>query len=320
MHLLATVGWPVIDRIPLMGGFGISPRGLFIAIGFVAGVLWLLREGPKRGMSVEHLSTMILVALVGAIVGARFFYVLAHPEDFDSIGATIQIWRGGVSLLGGIAGAVIANIPLMRRYHYRFFQTMDSASVALAFGIFVGRIGDLIAGDRLGKPTSWLLGFTYEGGTPFGATCQQGVGCILPLLRGERFLSLNEQGASLLGKGGGLISQGLGVHQTALYDMASAGVLFLVLFLLSRRPRREGILFCTFLLWYGVTRILEDFLRVEKTFFGLTGSQWASIAAAAAAASLLIWWAIKAKIKGPLDPRPSAAFVAPMEPGKVARD
>ena len=314
VDLLATIGWPVVDRIHLFGDFAVSPHGIFIAIGFLAGAWWLLREGPKRGMSVDHLNTMIFVALVGAIIGARLFFVIAHYDEFDSLVGMLSIWKGGISLLGGIAGAVIANIPLMRRYGYRFFQAMDSVAVGMAFGIFVGRIGDLIIGDHLGKPTSWLLGFTYHGGQLAGFQCTEGVGCSLPLLKGEQALLITEQGATLVNKSGVILSQALGVHQTALYDMISAGLLFGLLYLMNRTARREGVLFCTFLVWYGTTRIIEDFLRVDKTFLGLTGSQWSSIAAVTIAGGLLIWWAIQAKIRGPMDPRPSTAFVAPLEP------
>ena len=46
---------------------------------------------------------------------------------------------------------------------------------------------------------------------------------------------------------------------------------------MMRRPRREGILTLTFGLWYGVSRIVEDSLRIDKRFFGLTGSQWTAL-------------------------------------------
>ena len=39
----------------------------------------------------------------------------------------LAIWRGGIWLLGGIAGAIVINIPRMRRYGYRFFQVVDPA-------------------------------------------------------------------------------------------------------------------------------------------------------------------------------------------------
>ena len=66
------------------------------------------------------------------------------------------------------------------------------------------------------------------------------------------------------------------MHQTALYDMFFATCLFLVLYALSRRPRL-GVLTLVFGAVYGATRVLEDFLRVDKRVFGLTGSQWTGL-------------------------------------------
>ena len=46
---LATIGWPVLDRIHLFGDFAISPHGIGIAIGVLFGAD-LERRGPKRGV------------------------------------------------------------------------------------------------------------------------------------------------------------------------------------------------------------------------------------------------------------------------------
>jgi hypothetical protein len=67
------------------------------------------------------------------------------------------------------------------------------------------------------------------------------------------------------------------VHQTALYDFIIAAGIFLFLRWLSRHPRREGIMIMSFAIIYGAGRVVTDFLRVDKTYFGLTGSQVTSI-------------------------------------------
>jgi phosphatidylglycerol:prolipoprotein diacylglycerol transferase len=120
--LIGSIGWPVIDRLHFGSKLAVSPHGLFIAVGFLLGAWWLLREGARRGLSVDHMNTMIFLALIGAVIGSRLFYVIAHYSEFNGIGDMIAIWRGGISLLGGIAGAVLINVPFMRKYGYRFFQ------------------------------------------------------------------------------------------------------------------------------------------------------------------------------------------------------
>ncbi len=288
---LAAVGWPVLDRIRFGGDFAISPHGVMIAVGFLVGARVLSRQGPRRGLSAEDVNTMVVWALVGAILGARLFYVVAHASEFDGVTDMLALWRGGFTLLGGIAGAILLNLPVIRRRGYRFFQVMDGAVIGLALGIAVGRIGDLVIGDHLGKPTSWFLAFTYQGGTlapPFvcaAETCRA-------VLQGGLELVVTGAGATLRSPGGRVLAEGIGVHQTALYDMLSSWALFGVLALLNRRPRREGVLTLTFGLWYGAMRVVTDFLRVDKRFFALTGSQWTALTVATVSALLLVAWAV----------------------------
>lgn len=291
--LLGAIGWPVIDRFHLFGDFAISPHGIGIAVAYLFGAWILGHEGPKRGVTIEHINTMVFWSLVGTIIGARLFYVIGHFSEFDSIGEMLALWRGGLTIMGGMAGAVLINIPLMRRYRYSFFQVMDGAVIGLAFGIAFGRIGDLIIGDHLGKPTSWLLAWQYKGGNLAGFGCAAET--CRATLEGGQVMEITRQSATLTSATGELLGTGVGVHQTALYDMFFATLLFLALYLLSRSPRRLGILTLTFGAWYGATRVLEDFLRVDKRIFGLTGSQWTGLTVSLLCLVTLLVWAIRAR-------------------------
>ncbi len=297
---LSAVSWPVLDRLRFGSVFAISPHGLFIAIGFMVGAVLLGRLGPRRGIPADEVNAIAFWALIGAIVGSRLFYVIGHFSEFNSIGEMLAIWRGGISLLGGIAGATLINVPRVRRHGYRFFQVADVVAPCLALGIAVGRIGDLIIGDHLGKPTSWFLAWRYGGGTlapPFSCA---GDLCQAPLQQGHLEV-INRTGARLLDSHGNLIAQGVGVHQTALYDMIIAWALFALLWTLYKRPLREGVLTLTFGLCYGLARILEDSLRIDKRFGPFTGSQWTALAVVVISAGILLWWRFhpKAPAGGP---------------------
>lgn len=306
--LLATIGWPVLDRIHVFGDFAVSPHGIGIAIGVLFGAwIWSV-EGPKRGVTVDHINTMLFWVLVGAIVGARLFWVIGHWSELDEPLDALRVWEGGLTLLGGIAGAVLVNIPNIRRYGYSFFQVLDGAMMGLAFGIAFGRIGDLIIGDHLGKPTSWLLAWQYDGGTPAGFSCV--ADACRTTLQGGKELLLTTTGSTLYGSGGEVLGTGAGVHQTALYDMAFATLLFLFLYGLSRVPRRLGVLTLTFGAWYGATRVIEDFLRVDKRIFGLTGSQWTGLTVSLLSLTVLAVWALRAR-PGPREPEAVEADASP---------
>jgi phosphatidylglycerol:prolipoprotein diacylglycerol transferase len=304
--LIAAIGWPVLDRIRIGSAFAISPHGLGIAIGFLTGAWLFGKLAPPRGISAEQVNGIVFWSLIGAIVGSRLFYVIAHYSEFRNLGEMLAIWRGGISLLGGIAGAVLVNTPRVRSWGFRFFQVADPIVICLSLGIAIGRIGDLIIGDHLGKPTSWLLAWTYHGGTlapPF--VCANGI-CQAQLQNGQ-IEEIRRTGAALYGPASvpsTFVPQGVGVHQTALYDMLLVGLLFALLWRLDRRPRREGILTLTFGLWYGIERILEDSLRIDKRFGPFTGSQWTAIVVAIVSAGLLLWWAVHPKEGPPTDTGP----------------
>ena len=144
-----------------------------------------------------------------------------------------------ISLLGGIAGAAsstrsgcAARATASSRSRIPWRPRSPSASRWGASKIS-------IIADHLGKPTSWLLAWQYRGGTiapPFRCVAER---CAADL-QGDRLQIITRAGAELRGTAG-LIASGVGVHQTALYDMLLAGGLFLFLwFVMMRRPRREG--------------------------------------------------------------------------------
>jgi len=287
--LIGSVGWPVTPRV-----LGLSPHGVFIAIGFAIGAWLFGRLAQRRGISVDAVNSIVFWSLIGAIVGARVAYVIAHASDFGSPLAWLEVWKGGISLLGGIAGATIANAINIRRFGLRFFQVADALTAPLALGIAVGRIGDLIIGDHLGKPTSWLLAWTWKGGTlapPWGCTPDA---CSAQLSNGQ-IEEITRTGARLLDPSATpfrVVAEGVGVHQTAMYDMLIAWALFAFLWWFIREPRREGVATLVFAVWYGCARLLEDFLRIDKRFGPLTGSQWTALAVVVV--SVLVWllWAI----------------------------
>jgi phosphatidylglycerol:prolipoprotein diacylglycerol transferase len=310
---VAVIGWKVLDRFRFGSRFAISPHGLGIAIGYLAGAYVLVHEAKKRGITEDQSGAMVFWALVGAIVGARFFYVVAHfgEPGLKTIGDVFAVYRGGISLLGGIFGAVIFAYPLMRRYKLRFLQAMDTAAIGLPLGIVIGRIGDLVIGDHLGKPTSWLLAIRYDGGTLSGYTCSAGR-CVAALFGGQS-QEITHLGATHFGQAGQILGHGIGVHQTALYDFLSTMVLVLVLVWMNRRPRRTGIMVMTFATWYAGMRIITDFLRVDKRFFGLTGSQWGSVLVVVLCVATLIRFAMKPEHPGDESPPGESPTEQPAE-------
>jgi len=238
-----------------LGPLSISPHGLGTAIGFLAGARLLLSTTRRLGITDPLVYAALTRGGIGAVIGARVAYVVNHLGSFDSPLEWVQIWNGGISLLGGIAGGLALGLPVIRRAGVRLWPVLDGVAPGLALGIAIGRVGDLVVADHLGKPTRFALGYVC----PDADTASP---CAAPV--------------------------GQAVHQPALYDLiAAALILALLLALRSRRRRYDGFLALLFGALYGTARLVEDFFRVDETHgTGLTGSQWAALTVAAVST----WW------------------------------
>ena len=277
--MLAAVSYDPIVHISL-GPLNISPHGVGIAVGFLCGAMLMLPAARQRGIDDETVFSLLTRAAIGSIIGARVAYVINHFGDYESPLEILQIWKGGISLLGGFTGAIVAALPEMRKRGISFWKAMDAAAPGMALGVVVGRVGDLIVADHLGKPTTFFLGYLCPPvDVDTASPCPAGVV----------------------------------VHHTALYDMVLTMFLLGLLLWLRRRPRFDGFLILTFFAVYGMQRVVEDFLREDVRRFGLTGSQWTALTALTLSLYVLFvrkrtpWW-------GQWDATPvSAGEVAPRD-------
>lgn len=269
--VLAYLSWKVVTGFHL-GPFMIRPHGLLIAVGFLAGARLMQRYSRPRGIPDDVLWRILGWALAGGLVGMRVAWVLGHWRDLDSVWAAFAIWNGGMSLLGGLIGAVLVGGFVARRERLAVLPLLDMAAPGIALGIAIGRVSDLIIGDHLGKPTTLPWGFRYVGG-------------VEPLA--------------------GMPPIGTVVHPVALYDLVLTTLLLFVLIRFLRSPRATGSAIALFTLWYAGGRILTDFLRTDpRRLLGLTGSQLTAIAAVAAVALFLWRRSRRQPRESPLDDRP----------------
>ena len=128
---------------------------------------------PRARRLRREVNAIVFWSLIGAIIGSRLFYVIAHYSEFDDVGQMLAIWHGGISLLGGIAGAVIINafrvrrrgLPVLpggrRRWlpHSRSGSRWDgsatSSSATTSAGPPVGSWPGTYEGGTLAPPFAW---------------------------------------------------------------------------------------------------------------------------------------------------------------------
>src|SRR5688572_616122 len=155
-----------------LGPLNISPHGVGIAVGFLLGARLMLPEAERKGISEDAVYTVLIRAAIGSLIGARVAYVINHFGDYtDDLLGIFKVWEGGISLLGGIFGAIIFALPVARRLRVDAWKMLDAAAPGIALGILVGRIGDMIVADHLGKPTSFFLGYDCRPGYETASPC-----------------------------------------------------------------------------------------------------------------------------------------------------
>jgi len=161
---------PVIFRI---GPLAMRWYGLMYILGFLAGyglTIYQLRGGRKPQISRDAVDDLFFYLIIGLIVGARLGYAVFYNLGFyiENPLEIFMVWHGGMSFHGGLAGALIAGVIIIKRKKLPFRATADLVIPAAPVGICLGRLGNFINGELFGKPTDvpWAMVFPQGGPVP----------------------------------------------------------------------------------------------------------------------------------------------------------
>lgn len=231
------IAFPAIDPVAVrVGPLSVHWYGLMYLIGFLAA--WQLgRIRATGGWSRRDVSDLVFYGALGAVLGGRLGYVLFY--DLGAVAAeplrALRIWEGGMSFHGGLIGAVAALALFARQGGRRFFEVTDFAAPLVPIGLGAGRIGNFINGELWGRTSD----------VPWAM--------IFP-----------DPG-----------SGGLPRHPSQLYEAFLEGlVLFVVLWIFSRRPRPVMAISGLFLAGYGSLRFLVEFTRMPDLHIGFVAGDW----------------------------------------------
>lgn len=214
-------------------GIGIRWYGLAYLAGFLAGY-FLLRWQKSRGwleISEDQLTDVVLVGALSGVLGGRLGYVFLYGLKFllrDPL-YLLRIWEGGMSIHGGLLGALLGVIWFARKHNINFWELADAGVLVTPPGLMFGRIANFINGELWGRPTagSW--------------------GVIFPRAPGD-FVPR---------------------HPSQLYEALLEGpLLFGLLYLIRRYFCRDGVLTAGFLVNYGLIRFFVEFFRAPDPFIG----------------------------------------------------
>lgn len=245
--MLGEISYRPLVRIQLVGDLAVSPHGIFTVVGFLVGAALFLRQTRRLGFEDDTIIPVLTRAALGALVGARVFYVVNHLGSYTSPIEWLKVWEGGISLLGGLFGAMVVAWWSTLRAGLDFLPLLDVGAPWLPLGVAIGRIGDIAIADHLGRITTMPWGFRCpdvpEVGQNVGSPC----------------------------------APGQLVHLTAAYDLLAAACIFgLMLAMQDRVGHRKGQQALLLAVLYGINRFTLDLFRDDLRRLGLTGSQWAA--------------------------------------------
>lgn len=149
--------------------------GVMYVLGFIAS--YFLIQAQKRARQIGLVGTvaqdLIFYLALGVIIGGRLGYILFY--EYNDFGAYIKnpleiiaTWHGGMSFHGGLIGCVIAGWFFARRRKMPFAALADCTIVTAPIGLGLGRLGNFINAELLGRPSDlpWAMIFPDGGPIP----------------------------------------------------------------------------------------------------------------------------------------------------------
>lgn len=136
--------YPVLLKL---GPLTLYSYGLMVALGFLAGILLAAYLARRTGLKPEIMLDIAPFVLVGAIVGARIFYVIEFWREFQGNPLEIfMLWRGGLVFYGGLLFAILGLLWAAKLFKLNFWKIMDILAPSTALGYALGRIGCFLNG------------------------------------------------------------------------------------------------------------------------------------------------------------------------------
>jgi phosphatidylglycerol---prolipoprotein diacylglyceryl transferase len=178
MFVLSVIRFPDINPVLIsIGPFSIRWYALAYIVGIIAGWFYaravIARErfwGGAAPITVADYDDFIIWITIGIIAGGRIGYVLfynlpqfaAHPMQI------FELWNGGMSFHGGVAGCVVACVLFGLRRGLPILTLGDITTAVAPIGLFLGRIANFINGELWGRPTDvpWAMVFPNGGPIP----------------------------------------------------------------------------------------------------------------------------------------------------------
>lgn len=246
---------------PILLEFGpitIFSLWFFVALGFVAGSLMLVRLAKQNRIKLNLISEHSFFLFIWALIISRVVFIALHTDlyfynfQFGNIWKILSIWDKGLSFWGATFAFIAGIFYLSKKYNQSSLRLLDIIAPSILIGMLFGNIGAFLDGINYGSPTELPWGISFRSAN---------VKYISP------------------------------IHPTQLYSALYTLILAIGLIMLLNKTRSllAGFIAEVGLLTFSIFKFFEDFMRGDEIFkiFSIRISQILAFAGILIAAYLI---------------------------------
>lgn len=260
-----------IDRIGIHFGdaFTIHFYALLIITGILAATYLGIRRAKTYGQNPEHVLDMFTWVILAGVLGARLWHVLTPSPNLIAQGITTQyyfehpleilmIWKGGLGIIGAVAGGVLALFVYVKSKKLSFATWLDILAPGVILAQAIGRWGNFVNQELYGAPTNlpWAIYIDEAHRLPE-------------------------------------FTQYAYYHPTFLYEsLWNIAAMFLMLWMTRKffEILKPGDIFATYVILYGIGRILMETIRLDSSQLGGVNANQATMLVLAVLALVFIYF------------------------------
>jgi len=147
-----------------IGNVSVHWYGIIMALAYLIGAYIAVYLGKFRNISKNDILDFMIWLIISAVIGARIGHVISAWSYYSqNLTDIFRIWNGGLAFHTGFFLVIIVMIFYCKKKGIEFYDLADILVIPLALGLGIGRIGNLINREILGKVTNVPWAITIDG-------------------------------------------------------------------------------------------------------------------------------------------------------------
>lgn len=212
--------------------------GFLIMIGVLIAMIYGFKRMKTVGIDPDRATDAVVGGFIGAIVGARTYYIL-FDIDGMKFSQFFDIRNGGLAIYGGIIGAILVGGIIAKIRKLKLSALLDVVASCFLIGQCIGRWGNFFNQEAFGTNTDLPWGMMSYSTANF--------------LAERDLINLNQFEP---------------VHPCFLYESIWCLIGFFILNFMLKHRKFDGENFLLYIGWYGLGRFFIEGIRTDSLYLG----------------------------------------------------